>query len=292
MIDKEAFDKAVSTLKSFTDKPVAEFDVSKPYAVLVKRDGPSLFKDDEETMLDFETFMYPGLHEQMGFGEAILEFFTYNYSVLFCEPGEKGSKYRGMDVMELVSELSGIIHMEQCAALFECYSKLFDEMRDYWPDSRNLNPEFLPYYPEEIGRKKFSVKVFNVEPENAFAIIKCLQELNFFKVAEDLKNNKGIDVSSSDDIRAVIDNFYNEMQGKLPRRYTGDLPDLCQCIVREELSYGSVYGIGFYNDFLNYYYTNLPLWEQNIVSEIKNFDEEYITELINHKRFPPKIESF
>lgn len=293
MVDKTVLEKAEKVLHSFMDKPVAEFDVTKPYAILVKRNGPVLFKDKEETLIHLEAFQYPKLHEEFKFNEAIFEFLTYHYSILFCEPEGDNSKFNGTDALGIVSELLGTVYVNQCESLFECYRQLYNEEREYYFEYRYLNPEFQECFREEIGKSTFGVSIFNVEPENALTIIKCLQTINFFKIAEDLKNNTGEEVSSREDVRTAIDKLYAEMAGKVPLKYNDDeWTEMYRDEIKDAMSYGTIYGIDFYNDFLNYYYTNLPCWREKSVKEIDKFDEEYIMGLINNKRNPPEMEVY
>lgn len=290
MIDKKEFEKAQRTLKSFTDKSVTEFNVSEPYAVLVKRNGPPLFKDKERTFSHFEAFTCPELHAHLGFEEAVFEFYNYNYSVLFCEPAEQGSKYDNMDIMEIISDLSGYIYKQQGKYLFEHYSRLFDEDRDYYLQYRYLNPEFSECYQQEFDRNIFSVRVFNVKPEEALTIIECLQMMNGFIIAEEWKNNTGEDISDWKDLHDVIDRFYMEMDSKVPGMYTGEWADTNKDKVKNAVSYGVMCHIDFHSEFYNYLYTNLPGWTYKDIDTIDNFDQKYICELINKKRNPPKQE--
>jgi len=289
-------EKAKELLHSFMDEPVGDFDITRPYAILVERTCPPLFKDREETHCLFETFAYPELHKEFSFSEAIFEFFTYYYSVLFCEPGEKGSKYQKTNVVEMVSELSGLIHTKECESLFECYIQLFNKDRDYEYEFRHLNPDFQKNFPRVSGENKFKIRVFNVNPEDSLAIIKSLQTLNFVKVAQDLKKYAKTEVSGEEDLRAEIDKFYKEMEGKVPFKYADEEDEeeafwttLPKERVKDAVSYGTMCVVGYYGDIYNgYYYTNIPTWTHKDVKDIANFDQEYILDLINKKRFPPK----
>ena len=89
------------------------------------------------------------------------------------------------------------------------------------------------------------------------------------------------------------DKLYEELDGKVPLKYIDEeWQELYREWIKDAMSYGTIYHIDFYNDFLNYYYTNLPCWGEKSVKEIEKFDEEYIMGLINNKRNPPKMETY
>lgn len=295
MLDKSILEKAEKILRSFTDKPVTEFDISKPYAILLKRNGPSLFEDKEETLVHLENFQRPDLHKEFSFQEGIFEFTTYHYSVLFCEPEKNKSKYNGRNVLEIVSELLGTVYVNQCEKLYEYYRQLHNKDREYYIEYRYLNPDFQECFLKEIGKSTFAVTLFNVEPENALTIIKCLQTLNLFKIAEALKTNTGEEISSREDLRTAIDKLYEEMAGEVPLKYTDEeFQEGTREWIKDVVSYGTICHIDFYGDLLNlnYYYTNLPMWNETSVRKVERLDDEYIMGLINNKRNPPEIEVY
>ena len=111
-----------------------------------------------------------------------------------------------------------------------------------------------------------------------------------------MKKYAKTEVSGEEDLRAEIDKFYKEMEGKVPFKYADEEDEeeafwttLPKERVKDAVSYGTMCVVGYYGDIYNgYYYTNIPTWTHEDVKDIENFDQEYILDLINKKRFPPK----